>query len=370
MEVFISWSGKRSKSFAKNLKRFLKDVLHPIKPWFSSEDIYKGNRWSVEIGKKLDQCSYGLICLTPENQERPWIQFEAGAISKSIKDGKVFPILTCGLGNADLKGPLTQFQSTIYNKVDFFKLITVLNEGMDEYKKEPEHLKSSFEHFWDKFADKVNRELSEIQFSNTSDIFPQILEALQSSSDLPSPEIGMNTYFKSGFESHVIYNTALRLAKNRLLIFGRKNRKLFDKEYDSFFQKLNHRLKGNFEFKCLFLNPESEENVLKRAHEDEDFLQQLDNSIESAISVSQKNNIDVDEVFRFYDFQRAFSYIIVDDAILFRPIEYDDNGFTKRLTKASFTLTSTTTSDGKILLENFEKYWRRGKKMKTAHNKG
>jgi hypothetical protein len=85
MKVFISFSGERSKAVAHALRGWLKNVLQALDPWFS-EEIVKGKRWSPEIAKQLDETRFGIVCLTAENLEAPWICFEAGACSKSVRD--------------------------------------------------------------------------------------------------------------------------------------------------------------------------------------------------------------------------------------------------------------------------------------------
>ena len=105
MEVFISWSGKRSKIFAELFYDLVKRILHPMKPWMSALEIQKGQRWSREIGARLNHDMIGVICVTPENQDSQWLLFESGAISKVLDESRVCPILI-GMDKADLKGPL------------------------------------------------------------------------------------------------------------------------------------------------------------------------------------------------------------------------------------------------------------------------
>ena len=59
----------------------------------SSEDIDKGARWSTDIAKELEDCSFGILCVTKENLEAPWLLFEAGALSKMMQKGAVCPFL-------------------------------------------------------------------------------------------------------------------------------------------------------------------------------------------------------------------------------------------------------------------------------------
>ena len=42
MDVFISWSGDRSKFVAEQLKGWLKKVIQLINPWMSSADLLAG----------------------------------------------------------------------------------------------------------------------------------------------------------------------------------------------------------------------------------------------------------------------------------------------------------------------------------------
>src|SRR5689334_3268326 len=80
--IFISWSGDRSKAVALALREWLPMVIQSVDVWMSETDIAKGSRSMLEVMQKLSAADFGLICLTPENQLRPWILFEAGAIAK------------------------------------------------------------------------------------------------------------------------------------------------------------------------------------------------------------------------------------------------------------------------------------------------
>jgi hypothetical protein len=93
MKVFISWSGPRSRHVARALHDWLPDIVQYVEPWMSHEDIQAGARWSPEINDQLSQTKFGIICLTPENQHKPWLAFEAGALAKTVDDAYVVPYL-------------------------------------------------------------------------------------------------------------------------------------------------------------------------------------------------------------------------------------------------------------------------------------
>jgi hypothetical protein len=61
MDIFISWSGSKSKKVAEALKEFLGTILQATKPWVSSTDLVSGDRWNEEISKKLSDSQYGII---------------------------------------------------------------------------------------------------------------------------------------------------------------------------------------------------------------------------------------------------------------------------------------------------------------------
>src|SRR5260221_13115017 len=108
MKVFLSWSGEQSKLAAKALHDWLPTVIHTVRPYMSAENINKGQRWSVDISKQLEETDFGVICMTPENLEAPWVLFEAGALLKGREKGHVCPLLF-GVGGIDLTdSPLFQ----------------------------------------------------------------------------------------------------------------------------------------------------------------------------------------------------------------------------------------------------------------------
>lgn len=129
MKVFLSWSGSRSHDLAKILRDWLRDVLPFVDPWVSSEDIPKGRLWMTEIGKSLSECDYCIVCLTREAVRQPWVNFEAGAVSREVKKAHVSPLLF-GITPGDLGDvPLTMFQCTVFDKSDMHKLLQSINSA-------------------------------------------------------------------------------------------------------------------------------------------------------------------------------------------------------------------------------------------------
>lgn len=79
MHVFISWSGRSSKAVAELLRVHLRSAIQALTPFMSSADINAGARWRDEIGEALGTTNFGIIVVTPDNVDAPWLNFEAGA---------------------------------------------------------------------------------------------------------------------------------------------------------------------------------------------------------------------------------------------------------------------------------------------------
>jgi len=155
MKVFVSWSGKDSRKFGEALRDWLPTVLQFVKPYFTPSDIEKGSRWKAEIAGELESSKIGIICVTRENLHSDWVLFEAGALSKSLESSRVCPILF-GIKNTDLAGPLKQFQTTEFNKNDFKKLVSAINNNYGENKLKEKILEPAFEKWWPELEIKVN----------------------------------------------------------------------------------------------------------------------------------------------------------------------------------------------------------------------
>jgi hypothetical protein len=127
---------------------WLPQVINAIDPWLSSEDIQKGARWFDEVGSSLEQTQFGIICLTKQNLNSPWVLFEAGALSKSLAQSRVTPLLI-DLKNSDLSGPLAQFQTTLPLKAEVWKLVLAINQSFVNGASVSEQVLSrSYEKWW------------------------------------------------------------------------------------------------------------------------------------------------------------------------------------------------------------------------------
>ncbi|MBR4335917.1 MAG: toll/interleukin-1 receptor domain-containing protein [Clostridia bacterium] len=195
MKVFVSWSGELSQKYAKALKEWLEQCIQSVEVFFSSEDIEKGENWQIKISGELQDTNYGIVCLTPENIDAPWIHFEAGALSKLL-DSRVM-VLAININFSDIKGPLKAFQATKFEQDDLYKLLKAINTTQEKPLSE-EKLRNSFDAFWPQFKSKIeeikndsaneveDKKASKVNVSGTVD---EILQLVRSQNALiNSPE--------------------------------------------------------------------------------------------------------------------------------------------------------------------------------------
>lgn len=148
MKIFLSWSGERSRALALALSDLIPDVLHGLEIWISEHDIAAGARWGTELTKQLEESFFGIICLTPENLNVPWLLFEAGSLAKSVNNSRVVPY-RLDLQPSDVPYPLAQFQSVNADEAGTLKLLLSINEiRMDDLTLPEERLKRIFERWW------------------------------------------------------------------------------------------------------------------------------------------------------------------------------------------------------------------------------
>lgn len=153
MKVFISWSGERSKGLAQAFREWLPLVLHYVEPWLSEADIEAGERWAQSVAKELAASNFGIICVTSENINSPWVLFEAGALTKSLESSRVIPLLL-DLEFSDVSGPLAQFQAKKLARPGIGEVIQSIQKATDQPIPE-ERAKQLFDALWPELENKL-----------------------------------------------------------------------------------------------------------------------------------------------------------------------------------------------------------------------
>lgn len=155
MDIFISWSGPRSRAVAEALKEYLPMIVNAFNPWLSSADIDKGARWSSDLAAALATAKAGIICLTPNNLTAPYILFESGALSRTVEKPFVCTLLIA-MEPSDVSGPLAQFQATKLTKEDLLQLLKTLNKALGKSALRDSQVETTFDLCWPKLKERLD----------------------------------------------------------------------------------------------------------------------------------------------------------------------------------------------------------------------
>ena len=154
MKLFISWSGDASRQIAALFREWLPMINQHIEPYMSEEDIEKGSHWSTQVRRELETTSYGIVILTPENTKSIWLHFEAGAIAKSVLEGRLSPVLF-GLKPSDVHQPLSLFQTTTFEQTDMLRLARAINAAIGDEARSERDVEKLFNSLWPQLQEGV-----------------------------------------------------------------------------------------------------------------------------------------------------------------------------------------------------------------------
>ena len=347
MDVFLSWSGSRSKRIAATLMDFLPAVHPDLQPWMS-EATMAAHDWRNTIGANLNRASVGVICITPENAEASWLMYEAGVLHGI--GAEVCPLLYGLLPEAGPE-PLRNLQAKTLDKDGIWGVVKLLNSKLSA-PLPAKHLDLSFNDAWKVFEGKLD-DFLKTRIAGVH--LRAILDRLQISGG--PPQHWQVISFQSSFETHYVYDVVGAAARDRLWLFGRKNRKLFDKSHKSFFSSLPERVAAGLDFRVLFLDSASPAELLAKEHVDSDFATQLKDCLGKASTMLQGLGLDAGKYFRTYHQRRRNAVIVVDNLVLFAPIEYDENDRVRPLTDSPFQIVAADSHTGSQLVSAVEDVW-------------
>ncbi len=156
MDVFISWAGTRSFAVAEALKDWIPMLINAAQPWLSKAHIPAGRLWRAELAERLSLCKFGIFCLTPQSLSSNWMFFEAGAISKTLADSHVCPLLI-DLKPSDVSSPFADFQCRALDKSGILALRETLNEAIPDGRGVSEsQLHSVFDLLWPRLETRLS----------------------------------------------------------------------------------------------------------------------------------------------------------------------------------------------------------------------
>ncbi len=293
MDVFISWSGTRSREVAMALKNWLPKVTSAIKP-FTSEDIDR--RWPRELASRLENAHAGIICLTPANLHSGWILFECGALSN-----KICLTFLVGIEKCDLESPLNEFPCThaaIEDEV--WTLVKKLNNSLPEdggFRKTETALRGAFAQCW--------RELEEQLLPLNQGLLPE--EDFQVNAQV----LDANGLFQRAEKEVLKAKESIFVVANYTLA-QRPNPDAKDAR-KKYYLTLWDKVQSGIKYKRIVQLPHSNAaETMKYSHA---FVDHLDECVEARKSKSkpQKNAM----VYRCQKEQQLTSFLLIDRSIVF-----------------------------------------------------
>jgi hypothetical protein len=167
---------------AMALKWFIERVLQNATAWLSSGDLSPGRNWIAELDAVLKETETGVLCLTRENLNSPWILFEAGGLSTKGKS-RVIPFLL-DIELDALRPPLSQLQALkASDEADSMRLVDALNRDLSTPLSD-DALRETFYAWWPEFSKRLNdipqSSLDPPKPPPAEEVLPMILDRLTS----------------------------------------------------------------------------------------------------------------------------------------------------------------------------------------------
>lgn len=221
------------------LKDWLPYVIPQLQPWVSTVDIDTGTMSMESIHAELADTTYGIVCTTSENQAKPWINYEAGALWKSVGSKSHVAPLLIDIEREAVTSPLRNLQSRVLTvpaqrRAEMKMLIDSLNKAMDNSMPQP-LLDELFDNQWHKMEANLLQlednvyaykpEMSKVE-RRLEDIF-QVVQKMSIDRGRTGSETSAASYEKiinSSLVSRGIDDRAhvVRIKKNHFEVYSRK----------------------------------------------------------------------------------------------------------------------------------------------------
>lgn len=180
LKIFISWSGDLSRVVAAELREWIPMLFDTVQPFMSEADIGAGSRGLAQIEAELAGSCFGIIIVTPSNQGAPWLNFEAGALSKVVGpsvEARVVPLLVDISSPTQIQGPLAQFQAKPFDANGIRDLVRAIATVAGV---KPEVADSRCQTYWPKLDEAVNSAKSTVTAETqpprgTNDVLEEVL---------------------------------------------------------------------------------------------------------------------------------------------------------------------------------------------------
>ena len=353
--IFFSWSKENSKMYASITKDFFNSIFKTDNlVWFSVSNIESGKVFLDEILNSTDCCDSIILFLTKENIYNPWIQFELGLFFGK-RNCHIWPVCF----DENLNQNTTAFEHINVLSVNKETFKSIIEQIFIIYQEKiaitKEEVIINFDKLWDGYFDQIRKVNNPFYYLGDADIHDLVCKFNDECKVLGKE--GSVFRVDSGFETHDFYKFLLKNTHRRLWVFGRKNKKLFDRGNIKFFEDFRKSDNGNFSLKILFLDPQSEKLLLENAQKKKNFEDSLITCINDAIEILDETGFDQLQTIKLYRRIRNDAIIISDNIVYFENVKYSEDMKPYHLTDSGFFITTTETCIGKYYLDLFQDVW-------------
>ena len=351
MRVFISWSKEKSQDMAFILKELLQSF--GLETFVSEKDILAGEAVQSQINSHIQNCDLLVLCFTHENKKSPWLLYEAGLACGMGK--KVIPILFDHDQNwhSWVDNPMNfareiSIQSTDFQDV-FLRAFNLsdnqfIRDALNVFLTKVDEIKDKYRQVDIQCEDFVEKLISRESFQVQSPVYKD-----------------KAAYFYTGFETLELWDIIVKsfmYSGKYLWIYGRKNMKLV-LHHEPLFQYLREKADTynmhGIDFRCLFLDPASEE--VKYAHRDQDIFPSELMSTIKRVNHLTGNNPRFQQCFRKYSHKREEVIIRLDNCIIYSKPIFDENGCPPIMTNTMFEVFGAYSEKGKEVCQKYEQIW-------------
>lgn len=155
LEIFISWGKEPADQIANLLRKLISKIFPEEVSVFVSDSpnhgIESGEDFRISLKSKLQKSDFGILILTEYNYGRPWLMYEAGALSKA-EHARVVPIVFSEV-ERKMESPINSFNHLKNTFDDFLKLMITIKKryhNSTEINSE-QNLKTNLSNYWNNF---------------------------------------------------------------------------------------------------------------------------------------------------------------------------------------------------------------------------
>ena len=162
MTVFIGWAGETSKAIASILRNWLAGMFDNHINIFTPDNLATGSLWFVALNEALTTVvDCGLLCLTADNANSPWLAYEAGALRQ--KTELVIPLLFEVSSVMQLSDPLRRFPALSFGFESMLEVVYQLNDLCGDKRLSEQELERRFQARYPTLQALIKEKLSEMK---------------------------------------------------------------------------------------------------------------------------------------------------------------------------------------------------------------